>query len=653
MASQIVPERPACDLCHNRKVKCDRYDPCMNCVDARTECRRTRPRRSMRPRVSRIARLSERLSSVEQLVLNPHPGAPASQPVLDPREEAEHIARSGRTSQAPSSGGWSARARESESTAHPAATAEDTSMQPANEARRFIQQELQRSDHLSSLQRTVLENALSLVNRLSTATCHSKVSSAGHAQALEEQDETTQEFSIETYYMMSKHMVHQTSPGKHIHWPDHVSVKGLEHMSLSLVEGKLDRQTSLHYRVCVYVKAIFFLARMRQPQLTPRLRSHMKMSHTKYMTAASRALEQINLTENPSISLIQALLSGALLHQMQGNITKAWTMTSFAARLLVALNYHTVSNDTPIQSQEDEDARRCLFSCHYLDKSLSMHLLRPPSLPRLRFSPASLRTTNGQAGLAMIAKTVSEFAEVQEAALEVFFAQSIADDDGEERAARLDGAIQQLVALKRVLDERRLNGSQQELELEWDVTEFRYHAIMTTLLQYRSEWEQDKPGKKDKCLQSARQALEALRQLQNTINASNVFNGSYPIFLSWTILFYPMTPFYIIFCNVVGTSNMEDYQLLRDTTQGLQQFIDYNPAIARLYHLFTTFLNLCSPLVNPPVVQEDAMMVSSLEQPISMDMRPEMGPWWNSEDMWELFNTQPLLQWVDADNLIL
>lgn len=77
-------------------------------------------------------------------------------------------------------------------------------MQPANEARRFIQQELQRSDHLSSLQRAVLENALSLVNRLSTATCDSKVSSAGHAQALEEQDETTQEFSIETYYMMSK-----------------------------------------------------------------------------------------------------------------------------------------------------------------------------------------------------------------------------------------------------------------------------------------------------------------------------------------------------------------------------------------------------------------------------------------------------------------
>lgn len=53
----------------------------------------------------------------------------------------------------------------------------------------------------------------------------------------------------------------------------------------------------------------------------------------------------------------------------------------------------------------------------------------------------------------MIAKTMSEFAEVQEAALEVFFAQSIADDDGEERAARLDAAIQQLVALKRVLDE--------------------------------------------------------------------------------------------------------------------------------------------------------------------------------------------------------
>jgi len=35
------------------KVKCDREDPCLNCVDARAECLRTRQARIHRPRVSR------------------------------------------------------------------------------------------------------------------------------------------------------------------------------------------------------------------------------------------------------------------------------------------------------------------------------------------------------------------------------------------------------------------------------------------------------------------------------------------------------------------------------------------------------------------------------------------------------------------------
>ncbi|KAL4815769.1 hypothetical protein BDW67DRAFT_185489 [Aspergillus spinulosporus] len=628
---------------------------------------------SAHPTKTQISGLSERISTLEQAISNPQSGAPSVPRPVPDRREQDHSAEDTPASHLARPRAWDPKTAGDDRTAHrarePPAPAKDTSMQPACEARHFLQQELRRSDHLSLHRRTVLENALLLVNKLSTATLEPK-QLLGSARSSEDRDPPDlHAFSIETYYMMSKHMVHQHSPGKHLHWPDHVSIKGLEHMSLSLVEGNLAKQTELYYRVCVYVKAIFFYARIRQPQLTPRLRSHIKTTHEKYTAAALKALEQISFVEDPSISLVQALLSGALLHQMLGNITKAWNLTSFAAQLLVAMNYHTISPDTPIQSQEDEDARYCLFSCHYLDKSLSMHLLRPPSLPRLRVSPASLVPMEGEAALGVIAKTVVELAEIQEAALEIIHARSVLVGNVDETAAKLDAVIQQLVSLKIVIDERCLN-SQQDMPLEWVGIEFRYHAVMTTLLQYHLEW-QEKSEKREECLQSARQALEALRRLQKIANTDTVSIGSYPIFLSWTVLFYPMAPFYILFCNVVGTSNLEDYQLLRDITKGLYRFIDYNPASARLYHLFTTFLNLCNPLVvNQPSPLANQNGTNMTETPTiaapgipsvdpnnhsygessATDIQPDMASWWNSIQMWELISTQPSLQWVDSEN---
>ena len=37
------------------------------------------------------------------------------------------------------------------------------------------------------------------------------------------------------------------------YWPDHISPKTLEHMCLSLLEEQGDKQTLVHYRVCVYI----------------------------------------------------------------------------------------------------------------------------------------------------------------------------------------------------------------------------------------------------------------------------------------------------------------------------------------------------------------------------------------------------------------
>lgn len=62
--------------------------------------------------------------------------------------------------------------------------------------------------------------------------------------------------------------------------------------------------------------------------------------------------------------------------------------------------------------------------------------------------------------------------------------------------------------------------------------EFRYHAMVTTILQCKSRiW--GTAQNREECLQHARHALEALSRLQTVFNEDSAFVGAYPMFLTW------------------------------------------------------------------------------------------------------------------------
>lgn len=81
-------------------------------------------------------------------------------------------------------------------------------------------------------------------------------------------------------------------------------------MCLALVEGNIDEQTLVYYRICAYTKAVFFVARVSELGHTKRLRDHFQNSRKEYEASALSALSKINILAPPSLSLVQALLSG-------------------------------------------------------------------------------------------------------------------------------------------------------------------------------------------------------------------------------------------------------------------------------------------------------------------------------------------------------
>lgn len=143
-----------------------------------------------------------------------------------------------------------------------------------------------------------------------------------------------------------------------------------------------------------------------------------------------------------------------------------------------------------------------------------------------------------------------------------------------------------------------------------------------------------------------------------------------------TMLSYPLCPFFVVFCNVVGTSNERDFQLLQAVTDGISTLVTENKYVNRLHRLCATLLSLCTPLVKTSVPQDSSnsnaavpgfsaqtsthsSTTPSLNRPEVLNIAPSasgttdgfLTSTWNDDMMWQLFQSQPSLDWFNADIL--
>lgn len=154
-----------------------------------------------------------------------------------------------------------------------------------------------------------------------------------------------------------------------------------------------------------------------------------------------------------------------------------------------------------------------------------------------------------------------------------------------------------------------------------------------------------------------------------------------------TLLFYPLSPFFVLFCNVVFSANLDDYALMAEVTKGTSRFLEIHSSIAEIHKLFSAFLGIVRPLIqnrpNFPLSQpildaatqgnehtnldntENQYPAASILNPISSNLGQEGGidlpdqgfisqngqvaP--NDETMWDLIDYQPWLGWMRSDAL--
>ena len=147
---------------------------------------------------------------------------------------------------------------------------------------------------------------------------------------------------------------------------------------------------------------------------------------------------------------------------------------------------------------------------------------------------------------------------------------------------------------------------------------------------------------------------------------------------SRTVFLYPLSPFFVLFCNIIGEIDIDDYHLIQDITKNLSQF-SASPYITKLLRLLGTLQNLCEPLIHTkqnlgakakvaswyPVTSDEPQEFGAVSdgslaleapypnttQPYSQFEQPGVSsvPPMADEMMWHLFNSQPSLQWFESD----
>lgn len=117
----------------------------------------------------------------------------------------------------------------------------------------------------------------------------------------------------------------------------------------------------------------------------------------------------------------------ALFMQTRGDMSRSWTLAAYASRTLVSLNYHTIEPDSP-SNGDTQDIYGAIYTCYYLDKILSVLLLRSPSLPRLKMKPADLVRVDPQFPLSASLRIMVEFGQIQDGVLDLLFNRSERND---------------------------------------------------------------------------------------------------------------------------------------------------------------------------------------------------------------------------------
>ncbi|KAF2875454.1 putative Zn(II)2Cys6 transcription factor-like protein [Massariosphaeria phaeospora] len=554
-----------------------------------------------------------------------------------------------------------------------AASETDSTIYQADDARDHIRKELSHNGLLSGNQRMALEAAIALVDQISQAP----------STSVEDPGTWSREQHVATdlspgeilHIVLGTQNKHGGQITMQLHALDHIPQKAFERIAFRLIDSTDDEQTLNMYKVIVHWKAavVLYGSQLESVQ-SETLQKRIRTMELRHLYAALTALDHVSFMNPPSLLLLQALISAAMLMQIAGDPNACWALTASASRTLVALGYHNLRHISP-RNELDLEIQAAVAWCCQLDRCMSLLLLRPPSLPKLHIAVSQLVKLDPSNPMSGFAILELEFAPVHEKILELILDAPSKDRPEVRVSLTNEVAIlrQHMAQIAVTMEMARAKFSVEsnlDLLLHWQILDFKFFSTLTSVHRLSPTVTSNRI-EREECLDCARKALERVKLIQENAIKQAHFVEEYNPYLSWSILSYPLGPFFVVFCNVVGTSNTKDFQLLQDVADGVGSISAKSKFIIRLHRLCVTLLDLCRPLVARSTEVPHTVSLQETPAQASSEVPPKphddggiaaihaMGSFevadalatssWDDDSMWQLFQSQPSLDWFNAD----
>ncbi|KAL4800761.1 hypothetical protein BDV19DRAFT_375440 [Aspergillus venezuelensis] len=471
-----------------------------------------------------------------------------------------------------------------------AADADDSNYH-AIQAKSIIQLELDDSRFITIGRTSILRSALQLVSEIAEKERHQSALFAEGEPPVEPDVTAPSPPPREMLFMLLR------GPSEtRVQWPDHISETTYERMATALLDDSLQPNDYRYhqYCVCVYVRATVHLYHLHQSTDNEVIKRHVAQSRAAYIAAALGSIQQFNILRRPDLSTIQCLISSALLMQYLGRLNQCWILISYASKQIISLNYHRMRK-TPASTEHEQEIYNAVWWCYYLDRTLSSLLGRPHSLPDLLVSPTDLIPSDPSSPFDGLIRVVLDLAQVQGR----LHALSCCEGRSTKTSA-LETCQQLETKMHDILPRIQVDRESlpKAVHHGWIALDFCYYAIFVEVHRTRLK-SSFSPLVHRLTLQYAQNSLRAFLLLFEQPAAVPDLDDPCPLFFTWTLFIYPLTPFFVVFCNVVGTLNRENYLLMERIIDSLAR---YRPSrhFERLLNLLQSLQRLCDPLFHEP-----------------------------------------------------
>ncbi|PWY94560.1 hypothetical protein BO94DRAFT_542846 [Aspergillus sclerotioniger CBS 115572] len=303
------------------------------------------------------------------------------------------------------------------------------------------------------------------------------------------------------------------------------------------------------------------------------LTDYPRMRFSEYKKSAQAALDRIRLMTAPSLSLLQAILCGGFLHQGSGNTHYCYELTKAACRVATDLGMN-LGNAGGSRNARAEEEIYCLLWCYMLDKNNAWKF--DPT--RSYFDPQS----GVQDETSSLVKRLQLLSTLPQSARPMLH-------------NSIDILLQKVEEVRQRIEKISLASPQcwkgVDAADEISALHFDNNSIRTTILYLSEQLQGQVLGSGELLLKSARQELSSLLSIC-LINEQHRAVG----YLHWTLMYYPLTACFVLFCNAVMASNLEHLNLLKTVATVLMPSVSMSHPVAIIQRLVEDFVALSQPV---------------------------------------------------------